>query len=239
MVLIILSVSQAKAFRSDPSTNPTTNRKITVDGRVYKELEKACDIALTPVRTVKFVKEQPKPKPVEVEKPKTIKQKREEFRANPRINPETGRAIQLGGPTYRALTEQYGITPEWPEDDLTQAQCDLTAARDEVKLRKLNLINVTAVQMKIRDDIARTCGREFRSLKDIEAFTLHSLIHPKFVNKYHNEPSTTDDRIGDIKYEFMEIMYNQITLTEVYRDFDALRKVMMAIPIQADNYEKI
>lgn len=206
-----LTVAEADAFRTDSSVNPLSNRRITYDGRLFKDLVKACDVVST---------------------------KSQDFCANPRINPETGRPITLGGPTYTKLMVQYGIIPEWPEDDETQAQCDLTAARYAIKMRQLGVIDVTSLWIKLRDDIVRACGREFRSSEHIEAFNLTMFIHPENLSRYHNY-SPTNERIGELKYEFMELMWEVVAETEVYRNFDDLRKVIMKIPISDKKIEKI
>jgi serine/threonine protein kinase len=85
-------------WRNNPTVNPTTDRKIKIGGPTYQKLEEECG---PPVAA-------PAPPRAPPQNDKQAEPNCDEWRANPSMNPKTGRAISPRGKIYQWYQKNCG-----------------------------------------------------------------------------------------------------------------------------------
>lgn len=89
-------------WKQTPHINPRTNRRISPTGKVYKELERDCGSPKLVGKHYGPIKHTSPPR-----KGNYAPFCDEWFR-QPHVNPRTGRAIKVGGPTFKAIEKECG-----------------------------------------------------------------------------------------------------------------------------------
>jgi serine/threonine protein kinase len=100
LYIFIKMESRCKKWKQSPDVNPTSGRKIKINGPTYKKLRAECDkISKQPQSPFVTAKTQ-SPLPAVGAKQQTDCAKWKTF---PDVNPATGRKIKINGPTYKIL----------------------------------------------------------------------------------------------------------------------------------------
>lgn len=89
-------------WHRNPDVNPITNRKIKRNGPTYQKLEKDCG------SISKSIKPKPQPQPKPQTPPLSEDEECDEWKANPNINPKTGREIYSHGKIFKKYMKNCG-----------------------------------------------------------------------------------------------------------------------------------
>lgn len=187
---LVLTVEQALAFNENHTINPITGKTIQVGKGVYNELVEAYERLRLGVAPVSPTRGAVKYQLTEAEC--------NAFRLNSKLNPRTGRAIDIGGATHKALVKSCNGAPAVGAV-MSPAHCQQFLANPNINPLTGNAIKTGG---KKQLELYKSCGfntkapRASKSKKPAKVYVLDQEQARAFLNNQGYNPLT--GRVIDI-----------------------------------------